>query len=122
MADGYRLDDPAITLGPPLLGDEVPYDVRVHVALSRINPHGLIAGATGTGKTKTLQLIAGQLSSLGVPVFAVDVKGDVSGIGAPGDAANPKVVERCQSLAWTFQASGHPIEVLSLSGKSGAHV
>ena len=89
---------------------------------SRINRHGLIAGATGTGKTKTLQLIAGQLSALGVPVFAVDVKGDLSGIGAPGDAANPKVVERCESLDWTFQAAGHPIEVVSLSGKSGAHV
>ena len=122
MADGYRLDEPAITLGSPLLGDEVASDVRVQVALSRINRHGLIAGATGTGKTTTLQLIAGQLSSLGVPVFAVDVKGDLSGIGAPGDAANPKVIERAQSLKWTFQAAGHPIEVLSLSGKSGAHV
>jgi DNA helicase HerA-like ATPase len=122
MADGYRLDEPAITLGSPLLGDEIAADVRVQVALSRINRHGLIAGATGTGKTKTLQLIAGQLSSLGVPVFAVDVKGDLSGIGAPGDAANPKVVERAESLKWTFQAAGHPIEVLSLSGKSGAHV
>src|SRR5215207_8564185 len=91
MLDGYHLDEPAITLGSPLLGDEVLRDARVQVALSRINRHGLIAGATGTGKTKTLQLIAGQLSSLGVPVFAVDVKGDLSGIGAPGDPANQKV-------------------------------
>ena len=122
MLEGYKLDEPAIILGAPLLADEVAKDVRVQVALSRINRHGLIAGATGTGKTKTLQLIAGQLSSLGVPVFAVDVKGDLSGIGAPGDPADPKVVQRCESLGWTFQAAGHPLEILSLSGKTGAHV
>jgi uncharacterized protein len=122
MAEGYALDEPAITLGSPLSGDEVLPDVRVQVALSRVNRHGLIAGATGTGKTKTLQLFAGQLSALGVPVFAVDVKGDLSGIGAPGDATNPKVIERCESLGWTFQAAGHPVEILSLSGRSGAHV
>jgi DNA helicase HerA-like ATPase len=122
MAAGYRLDEPAITLGSPMLGDDVLTDVRVQIALSRINRHGLVAGATGTGKTKTLQILAGQLSALGVPVFAVDVKGDVSGVGAPGDPADPKVVQRCESLRWTFQAAGHPLEVLSLSGKSGAHV
>ncbi|HTK45944.1 MAG TPA: helicase HerA-like domain-containing protein, partial [Patescibacteria group bacterium] len=122
MADGYRLDEPAITLGSPMLGDEILADVRVQVALSRVNRHGLVAGATGTGKTKTLQLIAGQLSALGVPVFAVDIKGDLSGIGAPGDGADPKVADRSKSLAWEFKAAGHPLEVLSLSGKSGAHV
>jgi DNA helicase HerA-like ATPase len=122
MADGYRLDEPAITLGSPLLGDEVLTDVRVQLALTRVNRHGLIAGATGTGKTKTLQVIAGQLSSRGVPVFAVDVKGDLSGIGAPGDASDPKVADRCTSLAWEFKSAGHPLEVLSLSGRTGAHV
>src|SRR6476659_10549418 len=122
MADGYKLDEPAITLGSPMLGDEVLADVRVQVALSRINRHGLVAGATGTGKTKTLQLIAGQLSALGVPVFAVDIKRDLSGIGAPGDGEDPKVADRCKSLAWEFKAAGHSLEVLSLSGKTGAHV
>ena len=77
--------------GSPIQGDEVLTEVRVQVPLSRINRHGLIAGATGTGKTKTLQLLAGQLSALGVPVFAVDVKGDLSGVGAPGDPTNPAV-------------------------------
>jgi DNA helicase HerA-like ATPase len=122
MAVGYTLDEPAITLGSPILGDEVLPEVRVQVALARVNRHGLIAGATGTGKTKTLQIIAGQLSGHGVPVFAVDVKGDLSGIGAPGDATNPKVIERCQSLGWTFEPAGHPLELLSLSGSTGAHV
>ena len=59
-----------------------------------LNRHGLIAGATGTGKTKTLQLLAGQLSKAGVPVFVADIKGDLTGLAAPGDATNPKVVER----------------------------
>ena len=92
------------------------------IALSRVNRHGLIAGATGTGKTKTLQIFAGQLSAQGVPVFAVDVKGDLSGIGAPGDATDQRTIDRCTSLAWTFVAAGHPLEILSLSGKTGAHV
>src|SRR6476660_4832834 len=122
MAAGYKLDEPAITLGSPMLGDEVLTDVRVQLALARVNRHGLIAGATGTGKTKTLQVFAGQLSALGVPVFAVDVKGDLSGIGAPGDGTDQRTIDRCTSLAWTFQAAGHPVEILSLSGKTGAHV
>src|SRR3989454_6876397 len=122
MAAGYTLDEPAIVLGSPLLGDEVLPDVRVQVALAMHNRHGLIAGATGTGKTKTLQLMAGQLSKAGVPVFVSDIKGDVTGIAAPGDAANPKLQERCASLGWTFQPSGHPVAVLSLSGKLGAQV
>ena len=122
MAAGYAFDEPCLVLGSPILGDEVASDVRVQVALSRVNRHGLIAGATGTGKTKTLQIFAGQLSALGVPVFAVDVKGDLSGIGAPGDATDQRTIDRCTSLAWTFQAAGHPLEILSLSGKTGAHV
>ncbi len=122
MAAGYTLDEPAIVLGSPLLGDEVLPDVRVQVALAMLNRHGLIAGATGTGKTKTLQLMAGQLSKAGVPVFVSDIKGDVTGIAAPGDATNPKVQGRVASLAWTFQPSGHPVAFLSLSGKLGAQV
>ncbi|MEO5966166.1 MAG: helicase HerA-like domain-containing protein, partial [Candidatus Limnocylindrales bacterium] len=122
MTAGYSFDEPVVVLGSPLLDNELLPDVRVQVPLSRINRHGLIAGATGTGKTKTLQLLAGQLSNLGVPVFAVDVKGDLSGVGAPGDPANPAVASRVESMKLTFQAQGHPIEILSLSGKSGAHV
>ena len=122
MTTGYTFNEPVIVLGAPMLGSELAGDIRISMPLSRVNRHGLIAGATGTGKTKTLQMIAGQLSAAGVPVFAVDVKGDLSGIGAPGDGSDPHVADRVASLQWTFAASGHPTEILSLSGKVGAHV
>jgi DNA helicase HerA-like ATPase len=119
---GYTLTEPGLVLGSAMLDGELFNDARVQVALSMLNRHGLIAGATGTGKTKTLQLMAGQLSKAGVPVFVADIKGDLTGLAAPGDATNPKLLERAQSMAWTFEASGHPVEFLSLSGKLGAQV
>ena len=122
MTVGYALDEPALTIGSPMHEGELLNSARVQVALSMMNRHGLIAGATGTGKTKTLQLLAGELSQAGVPVFVADIKGDVTGIAMPGDATNPKVVERAASLDWTFEPSGHPVELLSLSGKLGAQV
>jgi DNA helicase HerA-like ATPase len=122
MTRGYALTEPGLVIGSPMLGDELLTDVRVQVALSMTNRHGLIAGATGTGKTKTLQLLAGELSRAGVPVFVADIKGDVTGIAVPGDATNPKVIERAASLGWTYEPSGHPVEFLSLSGQLGAQV
>src|SRR5436190_232297 len=122
MAQGYALDEPGLTIGSPMLGGELDNDNRVQIALSMMNRHGLIAGATGTGKTKTLQLLAGELSKAGVPVFVADIKGDVTGIAAAGDGTNPKVIDRAQSLGWTFEPAGHPVEFLSLSGALGAPV
>ena len=122
MAAGYALTEPGLVIGSPMLAGELDNVARVQVALSMMNRHGLIAGATGTGKTKTLQLLAGQLSKAGVPVFVADIKGDLTGMAAPGDATNPKVVERMTSLDWTYQPTGHPVEYLSLSGKLGAQV
>jgi DNA helicase HerA-like ATPase len=119
---GYTFNEPTLTIGSAMLDGELFNDVRVQVPLSILNRHGLVAGATGTGKTKTLQLLAGQLSKAGVPVFVADIKGDLTGLAAPGDGSNPKVVERVQSLGWTFEASGHPVEYLSLTGNLGAQV
>ena len=122
MTVGYALAEPGVVIGSPMHKEEPFNEARVQVALSMVNRHGLIAGATGTGKTKTLQLMAGQLSKAGVPVFIADIKGDLTGLAAPGDAANPKVRERVASLDWTFEPSGHPVEFLSLSGRLGAQV
>src|SRR3954452_18851640 len=122
MADGYKLDQPSLLLGSAMLGDEVYNEPHIQVALSMLNRHGLIAGATGTGKTKTLQVMAGQLSKAGVPCFVADIKGDVTGMAAPGDPSNPIVTQRMQSLGLTFTPSAHPVEFLSLSGKRGAQV
>ena len=122
ISAGYAFDEPSIVLGSALHGDELLNEPRVALPLSMANRHGLIAGATGTGKTKTLQLMAGALSQAGVPVFVSDIKGDVTGIAAPGDASNSKVQERATSMDWTFEPSGHPTEFLSLSGDLGARV
>ncbi len=122
MTAGYTLAEPSLVIGSAMRDGELFNDTRVAVALSMMNRHGLIAGATGTGKTKTLQLLAGQLSKAGVPVFVADIKGDLTGLAAPGDGANPKVQERVASLGWSFAAAGHPVEFVSLSGKLGAQV
>jgi len=119
---GYRLTEPAVVIGSAMLEGEMVNDPRVDVARSVLNRHGLVAGATGTGKTKTLQVIAGQLSDAGVPVFVADIKGDLTGLAAPGDATNAKVQERCRQLGWEFKPQAHPVEFLSLSGKLGAQV
>ena len=108
ISTGYAFDEPSLVIGSAMHDGELFNDQRVQVPLSILNRHGLIAGATGTGKTKTLQLLAGQLSKAGVPVFAADIKGDLSGIALPGDAANPKVQERAASLGWEFQAVRAP--------------
>jgi len=122
MTIGYELTEPGVVIGSPMLGDELANEARVQIALSMLNRHGLIAGATGTGKTKTLQLLAGQLSKAGVPVFVADIKGDLTGLAAPGDATSTRLQDRVRSLDWTFEPSGHPVEYLSLSGKLGAQV
>jgi DNA helicase HerA-like ATPase len=122
MRAGYPAEPPAVTLGSPMRAGEVLTDVRVRLPLSTVNRHGLVAGATGTGKTKTLQVIAGQLSDAGVPVFVADVKGDLSGLAQPVDPGDPKVAERAASLGWTLEPRAHPLELLSLTGALGAPV
>ncbi len=122
MVEGYALAQPGVVLGSPMRGSDVLGAVRVQVGLPMTNRHGLIAGATGTGKTKTLQVMAAQLSEAGVPVFVADIKGDVTGIAAPGDADDPRIQERCASLSWPFMPKGHPVEFLSLSGNLGVQL
>jgi len=110
-----------IYLGAGILDGQVYGDAEVNLSLKMMNRHGLIAGATGTGKTRTLQLLAEQLSDAGVPVFMLDVKGDLSGLNQPG-SINPKIEERAAQLKKPFTPSGFPVEIYSLSGKLGAQM
>jgi DNA helicase HerA-like ATPase len=122
MTGGYAFDEPSLLLGAPMVAGKVATGAGVRLPLSMVNRHGLVAGATGTGKTKTLQILAGQLSDAGVPVFVSDVKGDLTGISQPGDAATASIVERSRQLGITYEPRAHPVELLSLSGALGAQV
>ncbi len=90
-------------------------DAQVRIPLAMLNRHGLVAGATGTGKTKTLQVLAEQVSANGVPVFAADIKGDLSGIATPG-ASNDKLLERTQSIGQDWVPTATPTEYFTLGG------
>ncbi|MFB7643634.1 helicase HerA-like domain-containing protein [Streptomyces sp. NPDC056084] len=115
IAAGYAFTGPAMELGALLWDGQCLPDAPIRIPLSMLNRHGLVAGATGTGKTKTLQLIAEQLSANGVPVFLADVKGDVSGISAPGQAGD-KVTERAAQVGQEWEAAGFPCEFYGLGG------
>src|SRR5512139_2938015 len=115
VAPGYEFEATALELGGLMLDATTLSDVRIRIPLAMLNRHGLVAGATGTGKTKTLQLMAEQLSSLGVPVFAADVKGDLSGISRPGEP-NVKVTARANEIGETWTPAGHPVTYLALGG------
>lgn len=110
-----------VTLGAVVLNNESDPEPLVTMPLGMLNRHGLIAGATGTGKTKTLQLIAEQLSNAGVPVFLADVKGDVSGVAVPGET-NDRIAQRAKDTGYTWKGAGYPVEFLSLSGARGAQL
>ncbi|MFG3147239.1 helicase HerA-like domain-containing protein [Streptomyces sp. NPDC048243] len=115
IAAGYAFAGPALDLGALLWDGACLPDAQIRVPLPMLNRHGLVAGATGTGKTKTLQLIAEQLSAQGVPVFLADVKGDVSGISAPGEPGD-KVRERAAEVHQEWTPGGCPAEFYALGG------
>ena len=115
IADAYATDGPAVDLGRGVHDGKLAAEAVVQVPLRMMNRHGLVAGATGTGKTITLQTIAEQLSAAGVPVFAADVKGDLSGIGAAGAPGGP-AEKRMTELGLPFAPAAAPVEYLSLGG------
>jgi uncharacterized protein len=123
LREGYDVDGPRVVLGRALAPDleTILTDVEVAVPLRLINRHGLIAGATGTGKTKTLQLIAEQLSAAGVPVVLGDLKGDLASIGIPAEP-NEAITDRMAGLALPWEPTAAPVELLSLSGARGSVV
>ncbi|HTE74312.1 MAG TPA: helicase HerA-like domain-containing protein, partial [Actinomycetes bacterium] len=115
VAAGYAFEGPAIELGALVEDGTARPEAAVRIPLAMVNRHGLVAGATGTGKTKTLQLMAEQLSAAGVPVLAADIKGDLSGIAQAGDA-NDKVSARATEVGQTWSGVGCPVELLALGG------
>src|SRR6187397_2528632 len=116
VASGYRFEGPALELGGLMLDAERLSDVHIRIPLGMLNRHGLVAGATGTGKTKTLQLMAEQLSANGVPVFAADIKGDLSGMSLPGEGGE-KIASRAASVGQTWTATAYPVEFYALGGQ-----
>jgi DNA helicase HerA-like ATPase len=115
IAKAYASDGPALALGRGVHDGAVVPEAVVQVPLAMVTRHGLIAGATGTGKTKTMQGLAEQLSAAGVPVFVADVKGDVSGMAAPGDAEGG-AAKRAAELGMAYEPTAFPVEFLSLGG------
>ncbi|WP_371498112.1 DUF853 domain-containing protein [Kitasatospora sp. NBC_00374] len=116
IAAGYAFTGPALDLGAVLLGADAYPRAQVRIPLGVLNRHGLVAGATGTGKTKTLQLIAEQLSAQGVPVFLADIKGDVSGISVPG-TPNDRITGRAAEVGQSWTPRGCPAEFYALGGQ-----
>ncbi|TDW70989.1 helicase HerA-like domain-containing protein [Kribbella pratensis] len=116
VKQGYAFEGPALELGALLVDGEPKPEAAVRIPLGMMNRHGLVAGATGTGKTKTLQLMAEQLSAAGVAVFAADIKGDLSGVSQPGEG-NDKLLARTKSIGQDWTATGFPTEFYALGGQ-----
>ena len=121
VQEGYSFKTEAFKIGCGMLDTNVVNGADILIPLKTMNRHGLIAGATGTGKTKTLQMLSEGLSNAGVPVLVMDIKGDFSGIAAPG-TVNEKITERCQKLGIEFIPTGFPVELLTLSSQRGARL
>jgi len=121
IEEGYAAKGDYITLGAAMLGEDTITNAHVKVPLKTLNRHGLIAGATGTGKTKTLQVLAENLSDKGIPVLLMDIKGDLSGIAA-ASPGHPKIEERHEAIGIPFEAKKFPVEILSLSDQDGVRM
>jgi uncharacterized protein len=121
VKSGYTFKGEAVKIGAAMLDGQVVPGADVLMPLKTMNRHGLIAGATGTGKTKTLQVISECLSDNSVPVLLMDIKGDLSGIAAAG-AANDKINERYQKLGLTYTPAAYPVDLLTLSNQKGVRL
>lgn len=118
---GYTFKGDSLRLGTAMLDGQVVTEAKVSVPFKTLNRHGLIAGATGTGKTKTLQVLAEALSDASIPVLMMDIKGDLSGIAAEG-TVNDKITERYHKLELEYKPGAFPTELLTLSHEKGARL
>ena len=121
IEEGYNFKTESIRLGAAILEGEVMKEAVVAVPLKTLNRHGLIAGATGSGKTKTLQILAENLSKKGVSCLLMDIKGDLSGIAMPG-SSNSKILERHNLIGIPFEPSGNYVEMLTISDEKGTRL
>src|SRR5580765_2436496 len=118
IKEGYSFKGESFKIGCGMLDDNVVSGSDIIIPLKTMNRHGLIAGATGTGKTKTLQMLSEGLSDASVPVLLMDIKGDLSGIAAAG-TGNDKITERCQKLSIEYKPAAYPVDLLTLSSQKG---
>lgn len=119
--EGYTSKGESIVLGGAILNGEAVADTLIKVPLKTLNRHGLIAGATGTGKTKTIQVLSEQLSSFGIPVLMMDIKGDFSGIAKEGEE-KPFIAERHAKINVPYATASFPVELMSLSQQDGVRL
>lgn len=121
IAKGYTFKGDSITLGGGKLGDETVPNTHIKIPLKTLNRHGLIAGATGTGKTKSLQVIAEQLSLKGIPSLLMDIKGDLSGLAAPG-TNNDFITNRHAGIGLPYEPMALPVELMTISDGDGTRL
>lgn len=121
IKSSYTFKGESVLIGSAILGEDYETGCRVSLPLKTFNRHGLIAGATGTGKTKSLQVIMESLSDAGVPVLAMDIKGDLSGLGAAGEM-NAIVEKRSKMIGMAWEGKSYPLEFLSISDEPGVRL
>ncbi|MFN3939744.1 MAG: helicase HerA-like domain-containing protein, partial [Chitinophagales bacterium] len=121
IQNAYTFKGDFISLGTAMLDKEALSNTLVNIPLATINRHGLVSGATGSGKTKTLQVLCEQLSDKGVSVLIMDIKGDVSGMAQPG-TSNPKIAERMQKIGVEWKPQAYPVELMSISDEPGVQL
>lgn len=121
IQQGYNFNSTSIIAGGAMLDTKTIANTQVKIPLKTLNRHGLIAGATGTGKTKTIQTLSEKLSENGVSVLMMDIKGDFSGIAEPG-TSNPKITDRINAIGTTWNPKGYPVELMSISAQDGVRL
>jgi uncharacterized protein len=121
IKDGYNVKGSSITIGSAMLNGEPLTEAQIHIPVKNLNRHGLIAGATGTGKTKTIQVLSEQLSLIGIPVLMMDIKGDFSGIAQEG-VLKDFIKERHEKINIPYNVSKFPVELLTLSNQKGVRL
>src|SRR5450432_30876 len=121
VKNGYSFKSESVKIGIGMFDGKTVTGADINLPLKTMNRHGLIAGATGTGKTKTLQMITESLSNASVPVLVMDIKGDLSGLGAAG-TMNDKLKDRCASIGVKYEPQAFPVEFMTLSNEKGVRL